>query len=323
MKLYKLLPLIGFAILFYLLFNVDIYKVIQIITAMQIEYLLLSIPLIFLMLILKALKWKVIVHSYNISFSLIDSLKAWLIGFSLSIITPGKLGDFARSYYLKDKTRLGKSLTTVMADRIIDIVVLFVLSIIGLFLFFSYYSKSEFLLLITSGFFVIFLIATLAFSKKSFSSLIFKPFYKRFLPNRYKDKIKSFWDDFYEGISIMLKKKKLISFSFMITFVIWFVTIFYAFVLSFAFSLNISYWFLLIVMPIVGLILALPISFGGIGTREAAIIFFLSFIGITAEVAFSFSILMLIVDYMIGLIGFLIWLKNPIKISEKDKPQNI
>jgi uncharacterized membrane protein YbhN (UPF0104 family) len=54
----------------------------------------------------------------------------------------------------------------------------------------------------------------------------------------------------------------------------------------------------------------------GLGTREAFLIFSLSLIGISSQMAVAFSILYLIVGYwIIGFLGFVFWLKKPVKLK--------
>ena len=47
----------------------------------------------------------------------------------------------------------------------------------------------------------------------------------------------------------------------------------------------------LIVMPIIGAISLMPISIGGLGVRDAAVVFFFAKIGIARDAAFAMSLL--------------------------------
>jgi hypothetical protein len=58
----------------------------------------------------------------------------------------------------------------------------------------------------------------------------------------------------------------------------------------------------------------LPISFSGIGTRDAALILFLSFLSIGKEYAISLSLLVFVLGYVsIGIVGSTIMLKEHIR----------
>ncbi len=79
----------------------------------------------------KILKWRQAVKSAGgvISFSI--SAKTLLIGLFIGVITPGRIGDFVRVLYIKDKLGVGRSVLAVLVDRIIDVTILFCLPFWG------------------------------------------------------------------------------------------------------------------------------------------------------------------------------------------------
>ncbi|MBL7160296.1 MAG: flippase-like domain-containing protein [Candidatus Aenigmarchaeota archaeon] len=315
MRISKLLPLIGIAIFIYLLLNIDLPKVADILLRTSILFFSVAIVITLVDIVLKAFKWQLIFNSYSIPVKFSRFLSSWIVGLSLSMITPGKVGDFAKAYYLRDKAPLGKGLTTVMADRIIDLLTLFVLAIIGLSIFATMYTQDNALLITTYALFAAFVLVIIIFSKKSIASAILRPFYRRLVPEKKKEKLKSIYNDFYAGIGLILGKKKLLTVVVLITFLIWFGTIMVIYFISLSLGFEIPLHFLLIVIPIITLLEALPISFSGVGTRDATMIFFFGFIGISAEASVSISLLYLLTSYIFVFIGFLIWYKNPIQRS--------
>lgn len=316
MKISRLLPLIGIVIFLYLLLTIDLPKVAETILRINLLFFSVAILITAVDIILKAFKWQLIFTSYNVSAPYSRFLKSWIVGLSLSLITPGKLGDFAKAYYLKDKAPLGKSLTTVMADRIIDLLTLFILAIIGLSIFATYYSPNTALLITTYILFGLFIAAIFLLSKKRIATFILKPFYYRLAPEKHKEKMKSVYGDFYSGIGLILARKRLVIVVILLTFLIWLGTIFVIYFIGLSLGFDIPYTFLLIVFPIITLLEALPISFAGVGTRDATMIFFFSFLAIGAEASVSISLLYLLITYIFGFIGFAFWYKNPIRIRE-------
>ena len=314
MRISTFLPVIGIVIFFAVLSRVNVTEVINNFLKINIFLFLLSVGTVVLAIILKAYRWKMIVESYGTSFPLRESFKAWLIGFSIGLITPGKIGDLARSYYLRKRESIGKSLTTVMADRVIDVFILLILALIGLAFFTLLYVKNNFLLIIVSIVFVFFVASIFLFSRKEFSTTILKPFYK-YLPKKYKSGIKTVYGDFYAGVEIFLRKKALLSAPIALTFLAWAIAILYTFLLALSMNLAISYTFLFMTLPLITLVLILPISLSGLGTREISFVFFLSYIGISAESAISLSLMTLFVDYCVGIFGFGLWHKNPITVG--------
>ena len=317
MKKSRLLPIIGIVLFVYIISRVNISKVLEGFGRINIFLFGFTLLILGAQHFLKGIRWKIIIDSYNIRYPVLSSVKGWMIGFSLSLITPGKVGDFARAYYLKDKLETGKSLTTVMADRVIDIFVLFVMAVIGIYFFVNSYVKDDFLLYGTYALFAAFIAAIIIFSKKSIATKFLRQFY-RFAPKKYAVRMKKVYHDFYLGLEILLKKKKRIIVVGLVTISMWLISILTGYTLALAMGLNISYLFLLMVTPIVMIILALPISFSGIGTRDAMMIFFFSYVGISAEATLSYTIMNLVVDYIFGAIGFILFFRNPIKLDKKE-----
>ena len=125
------------------------------------------------------------------------------------------------------------------------------------------------------------------------------------------------FNDFYGGLGDMASKKRLVILSVSLGVVSWLLTIMMHFFLSQSLGMDITYFTLLSIMPIVTLLDTLPISFSGIGTREIALIFFLSMLGIETEAIVSLSLLVLIFGYfLVGIAGFVFWIRKPIRISE-------
>lgn len=314
MKISQLLPLIGIILFAYLLSTLDIGLVSQ--GFLNINYLFaVAVGIFGFTIVLRAIRWKMIIQSYGISFPLIDSIKGWLIGFSIGLVTPGKVGDFARAYYLKDKARIGRSLTTVMTERVIDVVVLFILSLIGLSLFVTFYLANDFLLIVTLGFFALFVVGVFLFSRKEIASFLLRPFYRRLIPAARKESVKNVYHDFYQGVDVTLRNKRLMFLLILFTLLIWIVIVYYTWLIGVMIDPRMTLEFLFIIVPFIGLVFALPISLSGLGTREASFIFFLSFIGISPEAAVTFSLLHLLSDYVLGAIGFVLWYRNPIDLK--------
>ncbi|MBI4021191.1 MAG: flippase-like domain-containing protein [Candidatus Aenigmarchaeota archaeon] len=314
MKISRLLPLIGLAIFAYLLASIDLSLVAASFVQLDPLFFLAALALSAFVIVLKAVKWQVIIRSYGLHFSFLDALKGWLVGFAIGLVTPGKIGDLARSYYLKEKANIGKSITTVVVDRIADIFVLFLLAIVGLSVFVSRYVRDDLLLFATYGLFFVFVGCVALFSRKRVVTALLRPLFNAFVSDSRKGVLKGVYDDFYAGIDVMLGKKAILLASLGVTFLIWAVTILYAYVLAIAMGLQIPYDFLFFTFPVVGLLFALPISFSGLGTREASLVFFLSYLGIPAETAIAYSLMMLVVDYILGAVGFGLWTRHPIRL---------
>jgi uncharacterized protein (TIRG00374 family) len=324
MRISKLLPLVGIALFFLILFNIDLPRISETLGGLRADYTIISLGLLVPVMLLRGEKWRMIIRSYGIEYGLLKATKAWVVGFFIGIVTPGRIGDLSRAYYLKrDKSvSTGKSLTTVVVGRLIDVGTLFFLAVIGLMMFASSYMAAGHMLIYVIGSSLAFVTAVALFLRKGLIRSILKPLSSRFMPGKYQGLISRIFHDFYTGIGQMSKWG--MTGSFHLGIVTWSIMIYQYQLLAMALGLDLAYAFMFAVVPVLALLDALPISFSGIGTRDAALIFFFSIVSVSAETAVSLSLLIFFVNYVIaGLAGLLLWLRDPIRMGMHQIASNI
>ena len=76
--------------------------------------------------------------------------------------------------------------------------------------------------------------------------------------------------------------------------------------LAHSLGISVPFWYLVLCFPLVTLLSAVPVSFGGLGVREGGFVFFLSFIGIPHDKALAFSLLWTALIFGAGLLGGLV-----------------
>jgi uncharacterized membrane protein YbhN (UPF0104 family) len=81
--------------------------------------------------------------------------------------------------------------------------------------------------------------------------------------------------------------------------------------LAYALNLAVPVWYLVLFIPLVHLLSALPISFAGIGVRESGYVGFLALIGIGKNQALAFGLLWSALVLAAGVIGGLVLLFSP------------
>ena len=238
---------------------------------------------------------------------------AWLAGFFIGFITPGRVGDITRSYYLKDRLSLGKSITTVVVDRAMDILILLLIAVINIFAFFVVFTGRSFVAPILAVL-VIFVALAFAATRKSLVKSLLKPLFTRFVPEKYKSNLSGLFSEFYAGLDGIMRSRKRLAASFVLSILYWLVSIFQYLVFATALGISVSYGFLLMAMPVVILLDMLPVSFSGLGTREAALIYFLSLVAVGAELALSYSLVLFFFNYvLLAAGGLLFWVLRPPK----------
>lgn len=84
---------------------------------------------------LKIFKWRMLLQSVGITRGMNEIRQPFLASLFLSNMTPGRVGEPVRSYYLKKKTgdSISKSLPTIVAERILDMLTIIFFSFIGVF----------------------------------------------------------------------------------------------------------------------------------------------------------------------------------------------
>lgn len=311
----RLFSVIGILIFLLILTRIDIPSLIAIFVSINVFYLCLAVAVNGVAVMMKSFKWKIIVNTVQPEFSLFASVRAFLIGFSFSVMTPAKLGDLIRAYYVRDENcTTGRALSTVVTDRLIDIAMLVAIAGTGIFLF-SYLYHFEILSFIV----LILIIAGVAggiavILNKTLLSKILRPFFNLFVPTTMKEKVSLYFHEFYQGLFSFYHHKKAFFFALAIALLSWIPPFIYGYLLALSIGIPLDLSYFVVVIPIISLLDLLPISVSGIGTRDAALIFLFGLKGISAESAVAFSMLYLFMSYwLVALVGALFWIQKPVQ----------
>ncbi|MEW6008500.1 MAG: lysylphosphatidylglycerol synthase transmembrane domain-containing protein [Candidatus Omnitrophota bacterium] len=299
-----LLKIIGIIILVFILKDVDIRLVALNIKDCNLFLLIAAVILETSCIIPKAIKWQVILKALKIKASFFDSLRAYWSGLFFGAITPGKVGDISRVYFLsKHNPFIVRSIFSVVLDRLSDIVVLL---LIGLAVSFFYLNEIKFLnfaiLLTLAG---LCLSATLMFLKRDFFYSLFMKLLYKFIP---KERLWLKVNPNYE----ILKDIKPINYIlvFMYLLLAWAIYFLAYWVLSKALFIEMPFLYLVGTVTVATIVSLIPISISGLGTRDAAVVFMLSKIGISKTSALSFSLMMFAIGMFIVSFGFIFYFQG-------------
>lgn len=110
-------------LMYYLLSRAGIDTIIKSLELIDYRWVLPAMGLYTFDMIVRAFRWKVVLRGNDINISIRDSFLAYNLGNSLNIIIPAKMGDIARSYYLKKKYALpySETLPATFLDRVFDV----------------------------------------------------------------------------------------------------------------------------------------------------------------------------------------------------------
>lgn len=309
MKFGRIFSLIGVIILAYMLNSVGFEKIIRVVQSLNPAYMLGFFAALASAVVLKGVKWKASLKIFNIPATLADAIMVWTIGFFIGAITPGRIGDFAKIYYVKEKK--SKTICAILLDRFTDIFAVVLFAIIGVGVFGSIIGLTYEVVLAA-----ILALATIVFALKKNRNIIADAILNRIIPEKYRAAFKGELEIFSGTLKSGLKNRAGILKVAIMAIFIWMVSAMQGFFMAKSLEIDISYFHLILILSIVALLELIPVSVAGLGTREAGVVVLMSFLGIESDKALVFSLAGFIFGYLaLAAAGYLMWLKKPIKIE--------
>ncbi len=300
--------LVGGAILAYLFSKIEFVKIEEAALSLNPVYMLFFFLILSATVVLKGVKWQMSLGIFRIRATLISAIEMWMIGFSMGAATPGRVGDFVKIAYLDEKK--SKSIGAVLLDRITDVFAVLFFAILGLTVFGEAIGATKAMI----AFAVIALFSGAIIARKYYRP-ISRILLRQIVPEKYRAYLKSGASDFIGSARDALKLKSSIIFVLALSAFIWMFSVIQALMVAKALEINISYFSLLFIMSIVAIVELIPVTVAGLGTREATIVFLMSFLGIGSEKAIVFSLLNFFFGYLVlAAAGYVFWIRNPIRI---------
>ena len=234
--------------------------------------------------VLSAYRWKILLHAGGIVEKTLDLYLTVLYGQTINQILPSSIGgDSARVAYLF-KEHPGKrteTLSATLIDRFLGFLVLFLIVLLVL-PFFDFLSIS--IRLVVSGLLGAFLIAVMLVYYGVLDSLVAKILGSRLLPRAISNHVKKFWEVFL----IYRSDKRQVIIALLLSLTAQIMTILSHYLTFYLLDIQVSLVSLFIVFPVTFLVVALPISIGGIGVREASLT---TMLGISSSEVLSFTMI--------------------------------
>ncbi|MDP7282558.1 MAG: lysylphosphatidylglycerol synthase transmembrane domain-containing protein [Candidatus Undinarchaeales archaeon] len=311
----RVLPIIGVSLFAYILYRVGPLSIWQEFKGINLYYFCIAVLLLIPTMLIKAYKWQGILKNLDFHYPLLESFKVVLISYFIGSITPARLGDFSRAAYLKQKGMpLVRGFTSILIDRIFDIGLMLVGAVICVLTFSNLYGATSFFVRVMVVFAICFTIGLFLLTRKNFMRKMLRPFFYFLVPDRFHIKMKTAFDEFYSTVLHFIKTPApsiSLALSTISSWLLAFLSLYFG---AMALGIPISYFMILLILPFTTLVEALPISFSGIGTRDAVLILLFTLLGLSSTSAVSFSIMILLLNYIMNIFGGLLWLKKPFKI---------
>jgi uncharacterized protein (TIRG00374 family) len=283
-----ILMAIGLSFLVFLLHKVNFSDVREALRTSDKTLLFFSGLALFSTHVLAAARWQYLLRILGHHFSFKEILISFLANIPVSKILPLYSGTFGRTLQMRDRVPMSKNAGIIFFESFLDVVVL------GMFVLFGAYALSL-NILFWSGIAAIFAVALVTL-------FLSGSFFTRFAGRRAQIK------NLLEVFQTALAKPSLLFVPAFFTFLMWIVTIVFVKAVFSAFGIDISFGRIFAVQPAVTFISLLPITIGGVGTREALMLLFYSGVAPAPSILATglwYSFLSIIVFSLIGLPFFL------------------
>jgi glycosyltransferase 2 family protein len=261
----------------------------------------LSLTGVILVLGLKSIRWNLLLKSECCDYPYLSSFIAYMSSFTIGLLTPGRVGEIARLYYVRSEKNIDffHSFKTIVTDRLFDFAILIWFGLSGMLFFYKVTGDLHpltYLLMTGVTMLIIWLVI-------------------RIVLMMIKSGKERMWFTFiYESWAEMFDRKMILP---------WILTCLSYFLF---YSAN---WFILIsigehvsltevgfILSLMSLVTLIPVTIAGFGTREASLIYLFGFYYLSPETAIIFSVLQFLAFFLWGgIIGWICWLIKPVKLS--------
>ena len=248
-------------------------------------------------ILLAAIRWSVLLKAQKIIVPTVRFIRIYCIGIFFNLFMVGVTGgDVVKMYYIAKQTPKGiEGGTTVFMDRIIGLSALLVGLFFGMFLIYPDQRLSFMFWPVALSFMAMLLFFCLIMNKKILKAIPFLQALIARIP--FQNKIHRIYQSIY---SYKKKKKQLIQvmlISLGIHFL--FATMNYCVARAIGIN-NVGLQFYFVLIPLIGLLSALPISIGGWGIGEALYISLFALFGVPAGQAVTLSIIVKLYYSILG-----------------------
>lgn len=241
-------------IVFIVIFNqIDFLSVVEVLSRSNIYLLFIVFLLELIAILIKTRRWQLILKSIDYEIPFKRCFHVIMASFPFHAITPSKTGDLIKAVYLREEIPMSKTVGSVLTERVLDVMFLVAIVLVGL----VFYPVLEiFTIVILILIVILFLFITQMFEIK--------------IPT-----IKS-WDEkignVFSSIKALPRNPRFFFETSLYSIIFWFVPVFQTILLFSALGLDVPILFVMANIPIAIFIGQIPVTLGGMGTRDAAII---------------------------------------------------
>jgi uncharacterized protein (TIRG00374 family) len=302
-------------------------------------YLMTVDPKIFIILILitpihfvtRAIRWKYLLKHEKKKIKYSNLISGYAVGFTVSFIFPGRLGELVRPLYVAQKEKMSKgfAMGTVVVERTFDILIMCLL--LGLFILSKPFYPSYFqaraesypglhlwgIIGLAVALSVLAIALFLYFFREKALSII--AFFLKPLPLKISHRVLHVFEEFIQGLKFFHSVGNLLVYI-LLTFAVWLGIMFYYWIFFFAYEMSFPYFFLIpyLFLTMVGASIPTPGMAGGFHffSREGMT----HFLGIEYNQAVAMTIVIHAIQFVVTcLIGYAILWKEHMSLFQLKK----
>jgi hypothetical protein len=278
---------ISLVILFFLFKNIDKKSLVQIIKNADKPLLFFSFIVFFCSYVLGLFRWEMLLRAVNIRLPLKRVITSYSAGAFFNIFLPSTIGgDFMRSVDLSLHTKKPKEvIATVFLDRLSGFIGLVILAIVAMFFGWKVLGDKSVILSLAIIVAVLAAVLLVLFNKFLYSRI------NKILKSPKAGNLRDMVTSLHEEIHVFRNKKAVAVNNILISIVIQVILPVSFYIIAISLGIRISPVYFFIFLPIISAITLLPVSIGGLGLRDATVIFFFAKAGLAKDMAFAMSLL--------------------------------
>ena len=248
-----------------------------------------------------AAKWKYICDFLNIRVSMSESIIASWAGSFMGMLTPGRIGDLARAYFLDAYPAFRfRSMLSIVVDRVSDVLTLAIVGGIGAFVVFGWelspFQMSLFCFLLAFVLSLTLIAGNEVYRWAEKILVRYVPAFTGLLEKVSYGRLSAEWR----------QSKKGPLYGVFLSLLGWFFLYFLnRYFLLMSLQIPLSFIEMTACVSLSTLFTFLPISISGIGTRDVSLIYLFSFYGLKMEQAVAFSTIILVTDSLVICLGYI------------------
>jgi len=260
---------------------------------------------------LEAKRWSLILKDNSLDVGLKDAFFAFNLGNSLNIIVPAKLGDAARSYYLKKEKEYGysRTLPSTILDRFFDVIGVYIVTLLTCIYVVTAVKLPNWLFTLMAAGIGVLVLAFIAIW------LLMRN--KKYITRIRQEKLRSFMESLIEVLEGSIKHKEKFMVLTLMSVFLWALEGIVSFAITLSLGININPIVITFVSMVATLTKVIPVTPGGIGVFEGAMTVLLVMFGIQkSDAAVIATVNHLIMNLYTLAIGVFVIVTKGISISK-------